>query len=150
MWKKIAAFLGLSYLSYQLYKSNYIWTQLSVLKRPFWISLVFSTSQDIHLKDYICEVGHVEGIGSCLRLKDKTNTEIVFSKLIKTDNLIDKENTIMYHFDGDIILTFRKNKEKIESVFQRNGETIEWDVTDSVKKYKNMSFDTDFDLLLSL
>lgn len=150
MWKKIATFSVLSYLSYKLYKNNYIWDRLkkSLCLSSYKMSPFFLTSQDINLKDYVCEVGHVEGLGSCLRLRDKNNTEIVFSKLNKTENLIEKENTVIYHFDRDITLTFRK-KETIECKFKRNEETIDWDVTDFIKNYKKISFNTDFDLLSS-
>jgi len=155
-WRTILAGVGLSFIAYKLYRYKYVESSLvsRILGIPF-----FLTSRDVQLKDYICEIGHVGSLGSCLRLRDLNNTELVFSKLTKTVDTIDKDGSISYHFDGDITLTFLKSEEKRENdesvkniicKFERNGEVIEGNVAGFVKDYKPILFNSDFDLIYNL
>lgn len=163
MWRTILEGVGLSFIAYKLYRYKYL--ESSIISSILGIPL-FLTSRDLQLNDYICEIGHIGSLGSCLRLRDINNTELVFSKLIKTIDTIDKDGSVSYHFDGDITLTFLKNEEKNENQqdnidnidnikniickFERNGEVIEGNVTGFVKNYKPILFNSDFDLICKL
>lgn len=139
---------------YQIYKRNIYFKKLEYLQRPF-----FLVSRDILLKNYICEIGHSGITGSFLRVKNKEEKEIVFSKLNNTINEIDKDGIVVYNFEGDIKLTFKRikndedNKDNTNYIylclFERDGEVIEEDVTRFINDYRPISFNTDFDLLKS-
>jgi hypothetical protein len=125
--------------------------KLTYLHRPF-----FLVSRDIVLKNYICEIGYTGITGSFLRVKNKEDeTQIVFSKLNNTLDEIDKDGIVVYNFEGDITLTFKrvKNQDNNDNIyfclFEMGEEVIEEDVTRFIIDYKPILFNTDFDLLKS-
>lgn len=146
---------------YGLYKCYKIYNY-NTYKKYDYPRQFFLVSRDIVFKNYICEIGHTGITGSFLRIKNKEDErELVFSKLNNTIDDIDKDGIIVYNFEGDIKLTFKrvKNEEDNENekdknyiylcLFERDGEVIEEDVTRFINEYRPISFNTDFDLLKS-